>query len=68
MMIEEEEKKVKNKKAKRARQDATGADQRIIWLSSAPSTRSVPQRYVEIVSLNIPPPNVEPGANQTTLN
>ena len=68
MMIEEEEEKVKNKKAKRARQDAIGADQRIIWLSSAPSTRSVPQRYVEIVSLNIPPPNVEPGANQTILN
>ena len=68
MMIEEEEEKVKNKKAKRARQDAIGADQRIIWLSSAPSTRSVPQRYVEIVSLNIPPPNVELGASQTILN
>ena len=67
-MIEEEEEKVKNKKAKRASLDAFGADQRIIWLSSAPSTRSVPQRYVEIVSLNIPPPNVEPGANQTILN
>ena len=66
-MIEEEEEKVKNKKAKRARQDAFGADQRIIWLPSAQSTRSVPRQNVEIVSLIIPPPNVEPGANQTTL-
>ena len=41
-MIEEEDEKVKNKKAKRARQDAFGVDQRIIWLPSAPSTRSVP--------------------------
>ena len=66
-MIEEEEEKVKNKKAKRARQDAFGADQRIIWLPSAPSTRRDPCPNVEIVSLIIPHPNVEPGANQTTL-
>ena len=57
-MIEEEKEKVKSKKAKSL--DASGADQRIAWLSSAPSTRSV--------SLNILPLNVEPGANLTILN
>ena len=66
-MIEEEEEKVKNKKAKRARPDAFGADQRIIWLPSAPSTNLDHRRNVVIVSLIIPLPNVEPGASQTTL-
>ena len=69
-MIEEERKEVKNKKAKRASQDASVADQRITWLPNAQFINLGP--HPSVVNVNLITPHPSAGAildaNPTMMN
>ena len=56
-MIEEERKEVKNKKAKRASQNASAADQRISWPPNAQFINLGPRLSIVNVNLITPHPN-----------